>query len=226
MSNKLTIKVCGIKEPANRQVLEDLPTGLFGFVFFPPSPRYVGGMEEEELRRLTATTKEKVAVFVNEEIHTVINIAQKYRFTHVQLHGHESPAYCREIRDAGYRVIKAFHISPGFSFETPEPYLGSVGFFLFDTGSSRWGGSGRKFDWDLLDTYLLDIPFFLSGGIRPGDEEAIACFTHPAFYGIDLNSGFEDAPGVKNHEKLRSFIDKLQETRNTSQPRIGNPEAG
>ncbi len=166
-------------------------------------------MDEEELLRLTATPKEKAAVFVNEESTKVIHIARKYGFTHVQLHGHESPAFCREICESGFRVIKAFHIGPGFSFETMEPYAGTAHFFLFDTGSGHWGGSGHKFDWNLLARYPLDVPFFLSGGLRPGDEEVIAGITHPAFYGIDLNSGFEDAPGHKNPEKLRSFLDML-----------------
>lgn len=214
MKKLLKIKVCGIKDPTNRQALEELPVDLFGFIFYPPSPRYVGGLDEEELFRLTATAKEKAAVFVNEESTKVIHIAQKYGLTHVQLHGHESPAYCREIEEAGFRVIKAFHIVPGFSFETLEVYAHTAHFFLFDTGSGHWGGSGQKFDWNLLAHYPLDVPFFLSGGLRPGDEEVIAGITHPAFCGIDLNSGFEDAPGVKNHEKLRSFIDKLLKTRN------------
>lgn len=209
MNNFLKIKVCGIADPANRLSLEELPIDLFGFIFYPQSPRYVGGMDEEELLRLTATPKNKAAVFVNEESGKVIHIAQKYGFTHVQLHGLESPAYCREIAEAGFRVIKAFHMGPGLSFETMEPYAGNAHFFLFDTGSGHWGGSGHKFDWNLLTRYPLDIPFFLSGGLRPGDEEVIAGITHPAFYGIDLNSGFEDGPGLKNPEQLRSFIDML-----------------
>ena len=214
MSNFLKIKVCGIRDPANRLVLEELPIDLFGNIFYPPSPRCVGGMTEEVLLRLTATAKEKAAVFVNEEAGKVIKIAQKYEFTHVQLHGNESPAYCREIRDAGFQVIKTFHIVPGFSFETMEPYAGTVRFFLFDTGSGHWGGSGQKFDWNLVNSYRMEEPFFLSGGLRPGDEEVIAGITHPAFYGIDLNSGFEDAPGLKNRGLLDVFLRNFLKIKN------------
>ena len=214
MNKPLKIKVCGMKNPDNREELESLTVDLFGFIFYPPSPRYVGGMAEETLFRLTHTGKEKVAVFVNEDTETVIHLARKYGFSHVQLHGHETPESCEQIRSAGFRVIKVFHIRQEFDFETTRPYSGVADCFLFERGSEGWGGSGRKFDWQILGLYRLEVPFFLSGGIAPGDEEAIAAISHPAFYGIDLNSGFEEEAGVKNWEKTGEFIGKLMKIRN------------
>lgn len=214
MNKPLKIKVCGMKNPDNREALEALPVDLFGFIFYPPSPRYVGGMAEEALFRLTHTGKEKVAVFVNEDTETVIHLARKYGFTHVQLHGHETPECCEKIRSAGFRVIKVFHIRQEFDFETTRPYSGAADCFLFERSSEGWGGSGRKFDWQILDRYRLEVPFFLSGGIGQGDAETIAAISHPAFYGIDLNSRFEEEPGVKDREKTGEFIDKLMKIRN------------
>ena len=199
-----------MKNPENREELEALPIALFGFIFYPPSPRNVSGMTEEELLLLTDTSKEKVAVFVNEQPEAVTGQAGKYGFTHVQLHGNETPESCGQIRKAGFKVIKVFHIHPGFSFEITRAYAGAADYFLFEKGSEGWGGSGKKWDWSLLNSYHLETPFFLSGGIGQNDAEAIAALHHPAFYGIDLNSGFEDSPGFKNREKLREFLDQLR----------------
>ncbi len=214
MNKPLKVKVCGMKNPDNRETLESLPVDLFGFIFYPPSPRYVGGMAEIELFRLTHTDKQKVAVFVNEEVEEVIRIARKYGFTHVQLHGHETPEKCQQIKNAGFKVIKVFHIHPGFDFETTRPYSGAADCFLFERSAEGWGGSGLKFDWQMLSLYRLEVPFFLSGGITPGDTAAIAAISHPAFYGVDLNSGFEENPGVKNRQNTGEFMNKLLIMRN------------
>lgn len=210
MINNLKIKVCGMKFPGNCREVEKLPVDTTGFIFYPPSPRNVGNMEERELRELTNTSGNKAAVFVNSPFSEVNHILSRYHFDHVQLHGTESPGYCRQIRTTGVKVIKAFHLYPGFSFEELISFADSADYFLFDTKTVTYGGSGVKFDWKMLEMYDLDIPFFLSGGIGPEDAGIIREFSHPAFCGIDLNSGFEDSPGVKNPGKISFFLENLR----------------
>ncbi len=200
-----------MKDPANRQELESLPVDLFGFIFYRESPRYAGSVPEKELRKLTDTSREKAAVFVNAPLREVKETVSRYRFEYVQLHGSEMVEYCREIKTSRVKVIKAFHLHPDFSFEEIENYARVADIFLFDTKTARWGGSGEKFNWQLLQKYNLSVPFFLSGGIGPEDAVAVLQFRHPAFCGIDLNSGFEDSPGIKNQEKLKLFLDAIPE---------------
>jgi len=107
-------------------------------------------------------------------------------------------------------VIKAFNLDEKFSFRTLDEYHESVDFFLFDSKTNLPGGSGQKFNWKMLQNYKGAVPFFLSGGITPGDADIIKQLDHPRLFGIDLNSGFEDEPGIKNSEKIKSFIETLK----------------
>jgi phosphoribosylanthranilate isomerase len=129
----------------------------------------------------------------------------------LQLHGKESPAYCRELKKQGYRVIKAFGIETDqpFPTENVQRYEGSCDYFLFDTKTPIHGGSGQKFNWELLNDYRGTIPFLISGGLSPGDAEVIKAFSHPQLMGVDLNSGFETSPAVKDTTLLQTFIEQL-----------------
>jgi phosphoribosylanthranilate isomerase len=209
MNGNLKIKVCGMKETANRESLEELPVDYFGFVFYPGSPRFVDGCGEEMLFNLLNTPKFRTGVFVDTTPSEIIRTAGKFKLTHIQLHGGEIPEVCEQIGREGYKVIKSFSVHPDFDFSVCFSYAGKCDFFLFDTKGKLPGGTGEKFAWNILNNYHLQVPFFLSGGISPGDESAILAFNHPAFYGIDLNSGFEDAPGVKNAEKIKLFLRSL-----------------
>ena len=211
----LLIKVCGMKNYNNRQQLEELPVDLFGFIFYPPSPRHAGNLARTDLQQLADTKKMKAGVFVDEENGKILDTCLLAGLTHVQLHGEEKPEQCRELTVKGYTVIKAFRVGDAFDFETTRPYEGSAAFFLFDTKSETAGGSGRKFNWDLLGKYYGNTPFFLSGGIGPDDAEMIRSFSHPRLAGLDLNSGFEDAPGLKNFGALNRFLEQIK-------PRTGN----
>jgi phosphoribosylanthranilate isomerase len=205
----LRIKVCGMKDLQNRQMLETLPIDLLGFIFYPPSPRYAGNQPADYLTKLTSTGKEKAGVFVDESTGNILKITRKYALTHVQLHGGEKPEQCMELLKTGLKVIKVFRVNSGFDFSTTEPYAGVADYFLFDTRAEQPGGTGKKFNWQILEKYLFDVPFFLSGGIGPEDAGAVAKLQHPMLYGLDLNSGFEDEPGIKNFEKLRIFLDAV-----------------
>lgn len=209
MTGNLLIKVCGILHVGNRQLLESLPIDLFGFIFHPPSPRYAGNLSTGELAALTNTSKSRAGVFVNATVNEMLERARQANLTHLQLHGEETTGSCLELKQEGYTVIKAFGLHDAFQFETLEAYCGVVDYFLFDTQSAQKGGTGQKFNWKLLEAYPFEVPYFLSGGIGPGDAVNIGSLSHKAFRGIDLNSRFEDAPGLKNHRALHEFLNQL-----------------
>ncbi len=208
-SNRL-IKVCGIKYPENREALTASGIDLMGFIFYPRSKRYVGNLPEGEKIRLFASPVPGVGVFVNEKIQDVLLPAKKYGLAYIQLHGNESPAYCREVRDAGFRVIKSFGISEAFDFAATADYTEAADYFLFDTKAPSYGGTGRKFNWSLLDRYQGEKSFLLSGGIQPEDAVVLREFRHPKLAGFDLNSGFEDKPGLKNLRTINAFIHMIK----------------
>jgi len=206
MKQNLKIKVCGLKFTANREAVEKLPLDFLGFIFYPESKRFVGKNPESGLFN---TTQQKVAVFVDEAVSEIFNIVQDFGFEYVQLHGKEKPETCRILKDRGIKVIKAFNLNEHFDFSSLEAYEDHVYFFLFDTKTYLPGGSGEKFNWDILKSYSGENLFFLSGGIKPEDTEKIRHFYHPKLFGIDLNSGFEDEPGLKNIRVLSELIDRV-----------------
>ena len=195
-----------MKYTTNREAVEKLPVDWLGFIFFPPSKRFVGTDPE---RFLFDSDKPKVAVFVDENAFEIMALAKNFGFSMVQLHGKENPQTCQMLKRQGLKIIKAFSVNENFDFETTLPFEKVADYFLFDTKTPFHGGSGQKFDWRLLDKYTGHIPFLLSGGIGPDDAEEILKINHPKLTGIDVNSGFEDQPGVKNIEKLKEFITKI-----------------
>ncbi len=207
MQRKLKIKVCGMKYTANREAVEKLPVDWLGFIFYPQSKRFIGETPEPGLFN---TEKPKVGVFVDENAFEIMALAKNFGFSMVQLHGKENPQTCQMLKRQGLKIIKAFSVNENFDFETTLPFEKVADFFLFDTKTPLHGGSGQKFDWRLLDKYTGHTPFLLSGGIGPDDAEEILKINHPKLTGIDLNSGFEDAPGTKNIEKLKKFIAEIK----------------
>lgn len=195
------VKVCGITSAAQAQELSEI-TDFVGFIFHSKSPRYT-------TRAYPSMGAKKTGVFVNESLQAVIRTAQLEKLQAVQLHGNESPEYCAALQ-AQVTVIKSFGIDERFNFASLKDYAPFVDFFLFDTFTKAHGGSGRSFDWTLLSAYKLDVPFFLSGGLHPESLEKLKAFTHPKWKGIDLNSGFETAPGIKNIDQLTTFIHAIR----------------
>ncbi|SHJ46000.1 phosphoribosylanthranilate isomerase [Tangfeifania diversioriginum] len=190
----------------NREEVEKLPVDFLGFIFYPKSKRFVGENTEPGLFN---SAKTKVAVFVDENAFEILGLTKNLGFEFVQLHGKENPKTCLLLKDQGLKVIKAFNLSEKFQFEKLREYETTVDYFLFDTKTELPGGSGKKFNWEILEKYQGTVPFFLSGGIGPEDAEAIKKLQHPRLFGIDLNSGFEDEPGVKNVGKLKEFITRI-----------------
>jgi phosphoribosylanthranilate isomerase len=148
----------------------------------------------------------KIGVFVNESKENILTIGYKYKLDGVQLHGSELVDMCRELKKLGYIVIKAFPIAEAYNFRVTKGYEGVCDYFLFDTKTESYGGSGVKFNWQILKEYKGETPFLLSGGIEADDAEAILKIEHPKFAGIDLNSKFEIKPGLKNISLLKEFI--------------------
>lgn len=208
--NELKIKVCGMRDPENISgVVAALPD-FMGFIFYSGSKRFVGSDFSLETMRLIPNQVEKVGVFVDEVPEKVIEICNRLNLEVAQLHGNESPEYCRKIQDSGLTVFKAFSMDEQFDFELLKYYSRVCNYFLFDTKGTVAGGTGQKFNWQLLANYKGDVPFFLSGGIGPEDLEAIKEFSHPQFFGIDINSGFEVSPAMKDVEKVKRFIEELR----------------
>ena len=200
------VKVCGMREAENIREVEALGIDLMGFIFWPKSSRYVS-----ERPAYLPTNCKRVGVFVDEDIETVKRIAEDYALDYIQLHGHELADYCAQLR--GFKLIKAFNIATTEDFKQTEPYTGIVDYFLFDTKGKSVGGNGEKFDWSVLSAYDGNTPFLLSGGIGPDDAEVLTSHFSPLTskkcVGIDLNSRFEIAPGLKDINKLKEFLNAL-----------------
>lgn len=207
MTRQLRIKVCGMKFTENRQQVEKLGVDFLGYVFYAPSKRFISETPENGLFQ---TEKPKVGVFVDENAFEILGLAKNLGFEWVQLHGKENPKTCQLLKRQGLKIIKVFSIDEKFNFGTTKPFEKVSDFFLFDTKTKQHGGSGKKFDWSLLNKYEGHTPFFISGGIGPDDVESIKRIEHPKLTGVDLNSGFEDEPGLKNIEILERFIKEIK----------------
>lgn len=204
----MQIKICGLKHRDNIEAVTALKPEYVGFICYAPSPRFAAELDDEILASLPKTIG-KTAVFVNETSETIQQLINKYHFDAIQLHGNEDPAFCAEFKNQ-VTVLKAFGVDQDFDFEKLDEYVGSVDFFLFDTKTDKHGGSGKSFDWSLLNKYKLDIPFFLSGGLSLDNLEEVKLIKHPQFYGVDLNSRFEIEPGLKDIEKLKNAFELLR----------------
>ena len=207
MAKSLLVKVCGITSREQLIELNKLPIDMVGFNFFPSSPRFVHCPAEQLL--LPKSNHERVGVFVNTGIEELAQHAKEFELDYLQLHGDETPEFCINAIHFG-KIIKAFGLHEGFDFNRLEAYKDTVSLFLFDTRSKKYGGSGLKFDWAILDQYKGKTPFLLSGGISLADIDQILLIDHARFTGIDVNSGFEVSPGIKNIELLKNLTHRLQ----------------
>lgn len=192
--------------PQNIITVAALRPDYMGFIFYPKSPRYAGMLDPATL----PDHVRRVGVFVNASLSEIENTTKRYRLQTLQLHGSELPETCRTLRNKGYEVIKAFGIATADDLRQTTRYESFCDLFLFDTRTTNHGGSGRRFDWHLLELYNGKTPFLLSGGISSDDTEKILTVGHPLFYGIDLNSRFEIEAGLKNTELLERFIKTIR----------------
>lgn len=203
----MKIKVCGLKYYDNLQSIISLGADYVGLIFHESSPRYASNNLSPEIKHIN--TAKKVGVFVNASLNDILNKIKVYQLNLVQLHGNESPEFCNTLKKQ-IQVIKAFPVLNTLNLSLLQKYSDSVDYFLFDTKTPTHGGSGKKFDWRILNTYTLPKPFFLSGGISLEDANEIKNLNIPSLFGIDINSRFESEPGFKNTELVKQFINQLQ----------------
>lgn len=225
-----------MRDAQNIRDVAELDIDMMGFIFWPKTKRYVNMISsqsgivpdysQERLqemayangKRLYTFPKriKRVGVFVDEMPQTIVTRVYNYSLDYIQLHGQESPTVIDNLRSTlvpdivpDIKFIKAFGISTAEDFKKCEAFEGKADLLLFDYKTTG-GGTGKHFDWSLLDAYHGSTPFLLSGGIGPDDAEEILQIKHPMFAGVDLNSRFETAPAMKDVEKLRGFVERLR----------------
>ena len=209
----MRLKVCGITQEEQMVQLAGVGATFGGFIFYPKSPRYV-------LRTMTTSQikKEnninKVGVFVNATVDEVLQMVDECRLHIVQLHGDETPKYCEKIADY-ISVVKAFRLSEtdNIGYRIQE-YMNVCDMFMFDTEGVGYGGTGKKFNWDMLNDVVVGKPYFLSGGVEPADAEKLKLFEEKpeakALFAVDINSKFEIAPGIKDMELIKKFAQAIK----------------
>ncbi len=206
----MELKVCGMREPENiRLLISEVDPDWMGLIFYSKSPRHVS---DEKAVELKASPVKKVGVFVNETVEEILKKVDQFGLLAVQLHGKESVEFVKDLSEkTDVELWKVVSVGDEIDWKSLEGYLPFVSRFLFDTATAAHGGSGRRFDWKVLETYPFDKGFLLSGGLDEESAEEVLALRQqiPQLQGVDLNSKFEDAPGLKNIEKLKRFKKNL-----------------
>lgn len=228
----LKIKVCGMRDSNNIREVVNLGVDYIGMIFWAKSPRNVtmipthagiipdrgslAALPSQPSPRNAHRSPHSVGVFVDEMAQNIITRVVNFKLDVIQLHGHETPTLIRNLRTTldpdirpDIQIWKAISISNADDLAACKTYEDCVDAFVFDTRCASMGGSGKQFDWNMLDAYEGQKPFLLSGGIGPDDAPRIKTFRHPQCMGIDLNSRFEAAPGIKDIELLTAFLSQL-----------------
>jgi phosphoribosylanthranilate isomerase len=195
------VKICGITSVEDAQAAVDAGADALGFVFYPPSPRYVTPEQADQIIRTLPPFVTTVGLFVDVTLDTVNATAVRCGLDRIQLHGHETAEFCHQVTRP---VIKAFRIKNAESL-TPLPGY-KVSAYLLDAyvDGALPGGTGASFAWELAARVKPYGPVILAGGLTPENVEVAIAQTHP--YGVDVSTGVERAPGIKDHGKVRQFI--------------------
>lgn len=202
---QIKLKVCGMREYQNIVDLLGLKPDYIGHIFYPKSPRFFGNNTSVEIPK---TTK-KIGVFVNESEEIILQIATQHHLDFAQLHGNEPVELAQSLKSKGLGVIKVLSVLDEMPLEAIRKFEQSVDFFLFDTKTPDFGGSGLKFDWQILKQYDATVPFFLSGGIAIEDIELIKKMNLKKLHAIDVNSKFEVSAGIKDIKKIEALKESL-----------------
>ncbi len=204
----MQFKVCGIADIAQAKALEAMGVQYIGFIFYPASKRYaLAKLSFNDLANFKPANTKKVGVFVNMPMDELLQIVQLAGLDLVQLHGDETPEYCAAI-STKVETIKVFRV--GASIPDFALFENVVDYFLFDTDSAMYGGTGQHFNWELIKGVTIPKPYFLSGGIGPNDIQGVQVMEQTkagkTIHALDINSQFELEPGIKNIEKIKIFI--------------------
>ncbi|QJD77978.1 phosphoribosylanthranilate isomerase [Spirosoma rhododendri] len=206
----MKLKVCGMRDADNLKEIAALNPDFIGFIFYDQSPRFVGDELDETMVRSLPKSIRKVGVFVNASPDYILRMVKKYDFQYVQLHGTETPEFCRSMRNRGVNIIKAFRIDDSFNFSMLNNFKAQCDFFLFDAKGDQPGGNGVTFDWNILSRYDNEKPFFISGGIGLDNVDQVNLLKGFKLYGVDVNSQVETAPGVKDVAKVKEILSYLR----------------
>jgi phosphoribosylanthranilate isomerase len=199
----MKLKVCGMRKRENIiRLMDEVNPDFVGFIFYPGSPRYFLQSNKDIPGKVLS--EKRTGVFVNDSKADIMKLATQFQLSNIQLHGKESPELCKELMGEGLKVIKAISIAEKKDLLPANEYYDACDFLLFDTKSKTHGGTGKKFNWEILQQYKLDKPYFLSGGIGPDDVDDIKNLKKQP-YAIDINSRFEIEPGLKNIHKVLRF---------------------
>jgi len=196
-----------MKDTENIRAVAALDPDYMGFIFYEKSPRYVGS--EFVLSDDLSPIIKRVGVFVNHTKTFIKATLDRNKLNYVQLHGDEPVTFCEDLKSEGIRIIKVFRVDEGFDFNNTKPFEHSADYFLFDTKGKLYGGNAKPFDWSLLYRYNQSVPFFLSGGIQLGNVEELKALSSLNIHAIDINSGVEDQPGLKNINKISAIINQI-----------------
>ncbi|MBU0943050.1 MAG: phosphoribosylanthranilate isomerase [Proteobacteria bacterium] len=213
MYGRTRIKMCGITR--KKDVAAGIAAGLdaLGFIFYEKSPRNVTSDFVREVVARVPPFIDCVGVFVDRDSEEVEEIIQYCGLSHAQLHGSENPKYCERLERfaSPCRVIKAFRVGKTSSASEFTPYDDVVRGYLLDTYvKDNAGGTGKTFDWNIVQGLDLQRPMILAGGLTP--ENVVQAIQSANPYGVDVNSGVEIEPGIKDHSKLYDFVSKVRQT--------------
>jgi phosphoribosylanthranilate isomerase len=201
LDNPIRLKVCGMRDANNMIEVAALHPDYMGFIFYRNSKRAVP--LNFQIPNDFPSYIKRVGVFVNESASIILNLVKEFSLDFVQLHGEESPRRCEELRGAGVGVIKVFAIDAVFDFKSTALFKNAVNYLLFDTKGAEYGGTGTVFDWRMLQQYDQEVPFFLSGGLSPGNIRDVSQLRGMNLHALDVNSGVEVKPGLKDVEKIK-----------------------
>ncbi|WP_175622035.1 phosphoribosylanthranilate isomerase [Chryseobacterium schmidteae] len=214
------LKVCGLTQLCQIRELAALKIDFLGFIFYEKSPRYLlNHLNLEKILEINHSGK--VGVFVNENADKIIEIAEKADLNFIQLHGDESDDFILELRaklKPEIGIIKVIRIGNQTSNElqkTINHQLSTINYLLFDTDSKAFGGTGKSFDWNILNEIKIPLPYFLSGGISLENFHQLKTINKQPF-ALDINSKFEIEPGIKDVEKIKEFVNKFKSPKGTT----------
>ena len=198
---KVKVKICGITNPRDARAAVEAGTDALGFIFYKKSPRYVKPQIARGIVEGLPPFVTPVGVFVNSTQQEIKNICCLTNITTVQLHGDEPPSFCRKLK--GYKIIKAFRLAEKFRFKSVSSF--PVDAYLFDTyQKNSYGGTGKSFDWGRIKGKRFNRPVIVSGGLNVKNIARALTVFKP--YAVDVSSGVEKAPGLKDHRLVGRFI--------------------
>ncbi len=203
------VKICGMTDLRDALKAHELGGDLVGFVFYEGSPRKVDPEHARVIIEDLPRELKKVGLFLDQDAGTVRYIAKRCRLDVLQLHGSESPEYCKSLAGEDHKIMKAFRVKDAQSVENVNNYKEAVDYYLFDTYVKGVpGGTGKTFNWDIIAGKKFDKPFFLAGGLNPKNVTEAILRTSP--YAVDVASGVEKAPGRKDFKLLKEFMDNAK----------------